>query len=59
MQDVSPHDLRHRFGYWMAESFPLHRLAQIMGQDSLDTTLIYVRGSKSDLQKEVDKIAQT
>jgi integrase/recombinase XerD len=29
--DVSPHDLRHRFGYRMAESVPLHRLAQIMG----------------------------
>ena len=28
---VSPHDLRHRFGYRMAETVPLHRLAQIMG----------------------------
>ena len=35
--NVSPHDLRHRFGYRMAESVPLHRLAQIMGHDSLDT----------------------
>ncbi len=25
--DVSPHDLRYRFGYRMAESVPLHRLA--------------------------------
>lgn len=39
--DVSPHDLRHRFGYRMAESVPLHRLAQIMGHDSLDTTKLY------------------
>ncbi len=38
--DVSPHDLRHRFGYRMAATVPLHRLAQIMGHDSLDTTMI-------------------
>jgi integrase/recombinase XerD len=55
--DLSPHDLRHRFGYRMAESVPLHRLAQIMGHDSLDTTMIYIRGTKADLQKEVEKIA--
>jgi integrase/recombinase XerD len=57
LTDVSPHDLRHRFGYRMAEAVPLHRLAQIMGHDSLDTTMIYIRGTKSDLQKEVEKIA--
>lgn len=57
LADVSPHDLRHRFGYRMAESAPLHRLAQIMGHDSLDTTLRYVRGTKRDLQHEVEKIA--
>lgn len=55
--DVSPHDLRHRFGYRMAEVVPLHRLAQIMGHDSLDTTMIYVRGTKQDLQQDVEKIA--
>jgi hypothetical protein len=26
LADVSPHDLRHRFGYRMAEPVPLHRL---------------------------------
>lgn len=55
--NVSPHDLRHRFGYRMSEAVPLHRLAQIMGHDSLDTTMIYIRGTKTDLQKEVEKIA--
>jgi integrase/recombinase XerD len=55
--DLSPHDLRHRFGYRMAESTPLHRLAQIMGHDSLDTTMLYVKATKSDLQREVEKIA--
>ena len=47
--DLSPHDLRHRFGYRMAEATPLHRLAQILGHDSLDTTMLYVRGPKGDL----------
>jgi integrase/recombinase XerC len=57
VEDVSPHDLRHRFGYRMAAMVPLHRLAQIMGHDSLDTTMIYVQGTKQDLQQEVEKIA--
>lgn len=55
--DVSPHDLRHRFGYRMAETVPLHRLAQIMGHDSLNTTLLYIRGTKQDLQQAVEHIA--
>ncbi len=57
--DVSPHDLRHRFGYRMAESVPLHRLAQIMGHDSLDTTRLYIQGTKYDLQQAVETIAWT
>ena len=55
--EVSPHDLRHRFGYRMAEVVPLHRLAQIMGHDSLDTTMTYVKATQRDLQREVEKIA--
>ena len=54
---VRPHDLRHRFGYRMAEKVPLHRLAQIMGHDSLDTTLIYIQGTEQDLQQAVEQIA--
>lgn len=57
LRDVSPHDLRHRFGYRMAASVPLHRLAQLMGHDSLNTTMLYVQATQSDLQKEVEKIA--
>ncbi len=55
--DLSPHDLRHRFGYRMAQTVPLHRLAQIMGHDSLDTTMIYVQGTGADLQAAVEEIA--
>lgn len=57
VEDVSPHDLRHRFGYEMAKRVPLHRLAQIMGHDSLDTTMVYVRGTRGDLQRAVEERA--
>ncbi len=57
LSDVSPHDLRHRFGSRMAQSVPLHRLAQIMGPDSLDTTKLYLQGTKQDLQQAVETIA--
>jgi len=57
LADVSLHDLRHRFGYRMAEVVPLHRLVQIMGHDSLDTTILYNRGTKQDLQQDVEKIS--
>jgi integrase/recombinase XerD len=57
VEDVSPQDLRHRFGYVMAERVPLHRLAQIMGHDSLDTTMVYVKGTQVDLQRAVEEIA--
>jgi len=59
LRDVSPHDLRHRFGYRMAGTVPLHRLAQLMGHDSLDTTMLYVQGTKDDLQQAVETIAWT
>src|SRR2546426_2908033 len=39
--NVSPRNLRHRFGYRMAESVPLHWLAQIMGHDSMSPPLCW------------------
>jgi LuxR family maltose regulon positive regulatory protein len=39
--DVSPQDLRHRFGYRMAAMMPLPELARIMGHASVETTRIY------------------
>ena len=54
---VSPHTLRHRFGYRMAQVVPLYRLAQIMGHDSLDTTMLYIKGTPADLQQAIEKIA--
>ncbi len=57
VEDVSPQDFKHRFGYEMAKRVPLHRLAQIMGHDSLDTTMVYVKGTPGDLQQAVDEVA--
>ncbi|MGO4108880.1 tyrosine-type recombinase/integrase [Paenibacillus sp. YAF4_2] len=55
LEGLSAHDLRHRFGYMMAANTPLHRLAQIMGHDRLETTMIYVKATRADLQSEVEK----
>ncbi len=54
---LTPHDLRHRFGYRMAQKVPLHQLAQIMGHNSLDTTLIYIQATAHDLQRAVEEIS--
>jgi hypothetical protein len=51
--------LRHRFDYRMAAGVPLHRLAKIMGHDSLDTTLRYMQGTAEDLQNDIETIAWT
>jgi integrase/recombinase XerD len=59
LPDMSPHDLRHRFGYRMAGSVALPRLAQIMGHDSLDTTKLYIQGTKQDVQEAAQTIALT
>ena len=39
---ISPTDLRHRFGYRMAQTTPLPELARIMGHSSLTATLRYL-----------------
>lgn len=58
IKDLSPHDLRHRFGYRLAEAnTPIHRIAQIMGHDSYNTTMIYIKGTQADLQSAVEKLA--
>jgi integrase/recombinase XerD len=57
VKNLTPHDLRHRFGYQMAARTPLHRLTQIMGHDFIDTTMLYIKGAACDLQNESEKIA--
>lgn len=43
LEGLSAQDLRHRFGYLAAAKIPLLPLAQIMGHENPDTTLIYVK----------------
>jgi len=53
VENMSCHECRYRFGCQMAERAPLHRLAQIMGHNSLSTTMVYVletKATRSDLQ---------
>ncbi len=59
LSGVSPRHLRHRFGYRMAKSVPLHRLPQIMEHGSLDTTKVSIQGTRHDLQQAVETIAWT
>ncbi|GHO46814.1 tyrosine-type recombinase/integrase [Ktedonospora formicarum] len=42
--DISPQDLRHRFGYCMAQTLPLEQLARVMGHESSASTVLYLRG---------------
>jgi integrase/recombinase XerC len=43
----------------MAASVPLHRFAQLMGHDSLDATMIYVKATRQDLPQAIETIAWT
>ncbi|WP_339307102.1 tyrosine-type recombinase/integrase [Paenibacillus sp. FSL L8-0435] len=52
LEGLSSHDLRHRFGYVMAEHTPLHRLAEIMGHTNPDTTMIYFKALSTNHRKE-------
>ena len=40
----------------LATTMPLHRLAQLMGHGSLDTTMLYIQGTKDDWQQSVETI---
>jgi integrase/recombinase XerC len=53
--DISFHDLDHCFGYRKAEVVPLYRLVLVMGHDSLDTAMLYIRGIVQDLRQDVEK----
>jgi integrase/recombinase XerD len=60
LPDMSPHDLRHRFGYRMAESVPhLHHFNQFMEHDSLDMTKLSIQETKHDVQQAFKKIIWT
>ncbi len=47
IEGLRAHDLRHRFGYTMATKTELQHLAQIMGHENPNTTMIYVKNGHS------------
>lgn len=58
IEDMTPHTLRHTCGKSLVdEGVSLDRVADILGHADLNTTRIYTRPSKSDLAREVEKIA--
>lgn len=58
IEGLRAHDLRHRFGYVMAAHTPLPRLAQIMGHDRLNTTMMYVKGTRAEPQAEIETVSK-
>ncbi len=55
--DHKPHNLRYRFGYQIEGIVPLRQPTQIMEHNLLDTTMLYTREMKQDLQQNVEKIS--
>ena len=54
---VYPHSFRHRFAKNFLEKFnDISLLADLMGQESIETTRIYLRRSSAEQQEIVDKV---
>jgi site-specific recombinase XerD len=58
LEDCTPHTLRHTFGKTLVDGgVPLDQVATLMGHESLDTTKVYTRPSKRDLERAVRRAA--
>ncbi|MFX1555292.1 MAG: tyrosine-type recombinase/integrase, partial [Promethearchaeota archaeon] len=56
--DCTSHTLRHTFGKTLVDAgVPLDQVATLMGHESLDTTKVYTRPSKRDLERAVRRAA--
>ncbi len=51
----SPSTLR---GCRMAKKVPLHTLAEMIGHDKLEMTMLYTKASRSDLKSAIEEIAR-
>lgn len=57
IKEFSAHSLRHTLAHDLIESGTrLERVAEILGHSSLDTTRLYTRPSKDDLQADLDRL---
>ncbi len=58
LEDCTRHTLRHTFGKTLVDAgVPLDQVATLMGHESLDTTKVYTRPSKRDLERAVRRAA--
>ena len=58
LEDCTPHTLRHTFAKNLVDAgTPLNQVATLLGHESLDTTKIYIRPSKQDLERAVRRAA--
>jgi site-specific recombinase XerD len=58
IEDCTSHTLRHTFAKNLVDSgTPLDQVATLLGHESLDTTRIYTRPSKGDLERAVRRAA--
>jgi integrase/recombinase XerC len=58
LEDCTSHTLRHTFGKTLVDAgVPLDQVATLMDHESLDTTKVYTRPSKRDLERAVRRAA--
>jgi site-specific recombinase XerD len=58
LEDCTSHTLRRTFGKNLVDAdVPLDQVATLMGHESLDTTKVYTRPSKRDLERAVRRAA--
>ena len=56
--DCTSHTLRHTFAKNLVDAgIPLDQVATLLGHESLDTTRVYTRPSKRDLEQAVRRAA--
>ena len=58
LEDCTSHTLRHTFAKNLVDAdIPLDQVATLLGHESLDTTRVYTRPSKRDLEQAVRRAA--
>lgn len=58
LEDCTSHTLRHTFAKNLVDTgTPLDQVATLLGHESLDTTRVYTKPSKRDLEQAVKRAA--
>jgi site-specific recombinase XerD len=58
LEDCTVHSLRHTFAKNLIDAgVSIDRVGLLLGHESLDTTRIYTKPTKADLEREVEKLA--